>query len=603
MYMRLSHAALIAALVTLGAACGDHNNAGRPDAAIDASGAIDAIDAPGQDGIGAARAAGDGTGLSLPIREVTVTYLKPQIGSTSSDPAGFTIQATRTGPALFVAIDPATLTPPAAVGDVVSFTITEKRTVAKQARVQALDGYTRSATGTDVGVLAQDLSAATDVVSALDHYDSQLVTVTGTLLEVPSAGGAGFERAAIQTAGLAADPNYQLRAPVALIDAIDMVKTCQFTATRIPMGRFNTQAQLAAFAASDLTLRCPAPIVLSATPTSPTTIVLAFSRHIQPSSLAADGSQFTFNNGLTATAATVSGRTVTLTTATAQTADTLYAATIAKTVTDLQGAAVTPGTAAFAGFGSTSSAGVLLSKHTTLGIPGPIAMTAPSDNYVSVKSEYVVSYSGSRRVPNWVSWELNASYLGSSGRANDFRPDDTFPANEPQASLADYSGSGYDRGHMCPSGDRTLDTTTNSQTFYLTNMVPQAANNNQGPWVGLEDESRTLAVAGKELFIISGGTFSATSKMVGADHVVVPDQTFKVIVVLDAVGQGPAAVTTSTRVIAVLMPNDDALISKTADWHTFRVSVDTIEAMTGYDFLSDVDPAIQAVIEARIDNQ
>jgi endonuclease G len=133
-------------------------------------------------------------------------------------------------------------------------------------------------------------------------------------------------------------------------------------------------------------------------------------------------------------------------------------------------------------------------------------------------------------------------------------------------------------------------------------MVPQAANNNQGPWANLENDARNLARSGKELFIISGGTFSGSSNTVGADAVVVPDQTFKVIVVLDAVGQGPQNVTTNTRVIAVLMPNENSQISKTADWHSFRVSVDQIEALTGDDFLSDVDPAVQAVIEARVDN-
>ncbi|HEX2686120.1 MAG TPA: DNA/RNA non-specific endonuclease [Kofleriaceae bacterium] len=244
--------------------------------------------------------------------------------------------------------------------------------------------------------------------------------------------------------------------------------------------------------------------------------------------------------------------------------------------------------------------GAALSKHTTLGIPAP-ASTSNTNAFLSVKSEYVLSYNGSRKVPNWVSWELNSSYLGSTPRQDDFRPDDTFPPSVPQASLADYSGSGYDRGHMCPSADRTLTVTANSQTFYLTNMVPQAANNNQGPWASLENDCRALVQAGKELFIISGGTFSASSNTVGSG-VVVPDETFKVIVVLDAVGQGPSNVTANTRVIGVLMPNENTQISKSADWHNFRVSVDSIETLTGDDFLSDVDPTVQAVVEARVDN-
>jgi endonuclease G len=214
----------------------------------------------------------------------------------------------------------------------------------------------------------------------------------------------------------------------------------------------------------------------------------------------------------------------------------------------------------------------------------------------------VVSYNGTRKVPNWVSWELNTSYLGSASRQDDFRPDDTLPGNVPQASLADYSGSGYDRGHMCPSADRTKTVAANQQTFYLTNMVPQAANNNQGPWAVLENDLRAIAQTGKELFIISGGTFSASSNTVGSG-VVVPDATFKVIVVLDSTSAGASSVTSNTRVIGVMMPNENSQISKSADWRSFRVSVDAIEAATGDDFLSDVDPAVQAVVEARVDNQ
>jgi endonuclease G len=599
--------AAVAALFALTAACRDNGpgsdvpptvDAGMPDAAPDAG------PPASSDGIAEARAAASGTGLSLRIRGATITYLKPLVGSPTSDPAGFTIQAARLGPALFVAVDPATLTPPAAVGDVVDFTITAKATVALQPRAEAIASYVRTAGGADVGALAQDLTAASDVVTAIDHYDSELVTVTGGLIQDFTAGGTGFVRSGIITLGIAANPGYQLRAPAGLVDAIDMVKTCLFTATNVPMARFNALAQVGVFAASDVTLRnCPAPAVSSATARSATSLVLTFSRHILPSSVAPDGSQFTLDHGLTASAATVSGRTITLTTS-AQDPATAYTLGIAPSVTDvtdLQGTAVAGGNTGFPGFSGGTGTGAALSVHTTLGIPSPTSTSTP-DSFLSVKAEYVVSYNSGRKVPNWVSWELNTSYLGSENRQNDYRPDDTLPPTLPQAQLSDYSGSGFERGHMCPSADRTLDVPSNSHTFYLTNMVPQAANNNEGPWADLENEARTIVRSGKELFIISGGTFSATSRVVG-NGLVVPDATFKVIVVLDQVGQGPAAVTASTRVIAVVMPNDDALISKTADWRTFRTSVDAIEATTGYDFLSDVDPAIQAVIEARVDNQ
>ena len=253
------------------------------------------------------------------------------------------------------------------------------------------------------------------------------------------------------------------------------------------------------------------------------------------------------------------------------------------------------------GGGGGTGSGAALSRHTTLGIPSPVS-TTDINNFLSVKSGYVVSYNGGRKIPNWVSWELNTTYLGSTARQDDFRPDDTLPANVPQASLADYSGSGYDRGHMCPSADRNETVAANQQTFFLTNMVPQAANNNQGPWAVLENDLRAIARTGKELFIVSGGTFSASSNQVGSG-VVVPDQTFKVIVVLDSTTAGASAVTANTRVIGVMMPNENAQISRTTDWRSFRVSVDAIEAATGDNFLSDVDPAVQAVVEARVDNQ
>ena len=247
--------------------------------------------------------------------------------------------------------------------------------------------------------------------------------------------------------------------------------------------------------------------------------------------------------------------------------------------------------------------GAALSVHTTIGL-ADAATSDPSnkDHFLSVKHQYVLSYSGTRRTPNWVSWELDTNWMGNIARQNDFRPDDTFPAGFPQAQLADFLNSGWDRGHMCPSEDRTATLLDNQNTFYLTNMVPQAANNNRGPWEDLESELRTIAQGGKELFIIAGGVYSSSSTTIGTG-VSVPDKTFKVVVVLDAIGQGAADVTTSTRVIAVMMPNSNSLIGLSDPWRNFRVSVDAIEAATGDDFLSDVDPAVQAVIEARVDNQ
>jgi endonuclease G len=256
------------------------------------------------------------------------------------------------------------------------------------------------------------------------------------------------------------------------------------------------------------------------------------------------------------------------------------------------------------GRSNAAGTGASISVHTTLGMPDTSSTADPSNvnHYLSVKHEYVISYNGSTKVPNWVSWESNSSWLGSQSRSNDFRPDDTLPTSIPQAQLSDYSGSGYNRGHMCPSMARTDDSTDNSDTFYLTNMVPQANNNDAGPWEKLEGYQKSLAQAGKELFTVAGGIFSATSKTIGAG-VTIPDSTWAVITVLDSPGQGPADVTTSTRVIAIVMPNDNSTVDIRGDWQQYRVTARSIEAQTGLSFMADVDPAVRDVIENQVDNQ
>lgn len=240
-------------------------------------------------------------------------------------------------------------------------------------------------------------------------------------------------------------------------------------------------------------------------------------------------------------------------------------------------------------------------NHIELGNPsGAVASTSYPTNYLMTKPQYVMSYHRDNGEPNWVAWHLNSSWLGSTPRQDNFRADTSLPSGWYQVSGSAYSGSGYDRGHMCPSADRTLTVADNSATFLMTNMIPQAPNNNQGPWAALEDYCRTLAGQGYEMYIYSGGYGSQGT--INSGHVKVPARTWKVIVVLANGSSDLSRVTTSTRVIAVDMTNVNSSISKTASWKTFRVSVDSIESHTGYNFLSNVSTSIQSVIEARVDN-
>jgi endonuclease G len=137
-------------------------------------------------------------------------------------------------------------------------------------------------------------------------------------------------------------------------------------------------------------------------------------------------------------------------------------------------------------------------------------------------------------------------------------------------------------------------------------MVPQAPANNQGLWANLEAYCRTLITAGNELYVISGaygsggtGSNGGTTTTINSGRVTVPARLWKIIVVLP-VGTGDAArVTSSTRVIAINVPNTQT--SNNSTWGTYRTSVDAIETATGYDFLSAVPAAVQSVLEATTD--
>jgi endonuclease G len=226
-------------------------------------------------------------------------------------------------------------------------------------------------------------------------------------------------------------------------------------------------------------------------------------------------------------------------------------------------------------------------------------------NYLMVKTQYTLSYHRDRGTPNWVSWHLDPTWLGSTPRQDNFRADATLPSGWYQAQNTSYSGSGFDRGHNCPSADRTYSVADNSATFLMTNMIPQAPNNNQLTWVNLENYSRTLVDQGNELYIImgsygTGGTGSAgTFNTIYNGHVTVPNRIWKVIVVLPRGTNDVSRVTTTTRVIAVNTPNNNTVSSS---WGTYRTTVDAIESATGYNLLSNVSSSIQSVIEAKVDS-
>jgi endonuclease G len=244
----------------------------------------------------------------------------------------------------------------------------------------------------------------------------------------------------------------------------------------------------------------------------------------------------------------------------------------------------------------------------TMGNPSNAATnTSCSDNYLMVKNAYTLSYNKNKGIANWVSWHLSTAWKGETDRQNDFRPDPSLPQSWYEVTPRDYASTGFDRGHLCPSSDRDGNLEDNQETFFMTNMTPQAPDHNRGVWKSLEEYERTLTLQGNEVYVIAGplgqgGTgANGFSKTIGKnDNITVPASLWKIIVVLP-IGQNDAGrVNENTRIIAVNIPNDNSVGG--TSWKQYRLSVDELERLTGYDFLSNVSTNIQTVIERRIDN-
>lgn len=231
--------------------------------------------------------------------------------------------------------------------------------------------------------------------------------------------------------------------------------------------------------------------------------------------------------------------------------------------------------------------------------------TSNPNNYLITLPQYALSYNRTRGIPNWVSWYLNSTWLGDVSRQEDFRPYPDLPAGWYQVSNFDYVGSGFDRGHNCPSGDRTVTAADNSATFYMINMIPQAPQVNQDPWEKLETYCRSLARRGFELYIImgnygTGGTGNnGYATTIAGGKVAVPAVTWKVILILPIGQNDLSRVTENTRLIAVAIPNEN--VSATRTWGEYRTTVNQIETTTGYDLFSALPVSIQNILEARVD--
>jgi DNA/RNA endonuclease G (NUC1) len=217
------------------------------------------------------------------------------------------------------------------------------------------------------------------------------------------------------------------------------------------------------------------------------------------------------------------------------------------------------------------------------------------DNFLVDHDGYTLSYNKSRGAANWVAWHLERSDIGDAERTNAFAPDTILPRDW-WILPTDYSGSGFDRGHLCPSKDRSSSEESNRVTFLMSNMQPQAPKLNQKTWKYLEDYTRET-VKNNEAYVYAG-CYGDAGRI--KNKVTVPTRCWKIVVLLPNGDNDVKRINSKTRIIAVDMPNDESVSSR---WRTYLTTVDEIEKQTGYNFLASVPKRIQSVIEAAKDSE
>ena len=200
---------------------------------------------------------------------------------------------------------------------------------------------------------------------------------------------------------------------------------------------------------------------------------------------------------------------------------------------------------------------------------------------------FTLSFNREHNNPNWAAWELTADEAkGTLPRANDFEPDPKLPENH-QVTHADYTRSGYDRGHMVPAADMKWDSKAMNDCFYMSNICPQTHALNAGGWETLESACRRWAKQEGSVYIVCGPVYKGNKhKTIGKDlKITVPEGFFKVVL---SMREG------KEKAIGFYYANSNAkqTMEQTA------TTVDEIETLTDMDFFINIDDHLEERIES-----
>lgn len=197
---------------------------------------------------------------------------------------------------------------------------------------------------------------------------------------------------------------------------------------------------------------------------------------------------------------------------------------------------------------------------------------------------YVACYDGGMRIPLWVAWQLTAEKAQGKVRRTDDFAEDVDVEDGPR--LADYRGSGWSRGHMCPAGDCRWDKVAMTESFLLTNMCPQNAGLNNGDWKELEEKCRRWAKKYGEIYIVCGPLlYNRRHATIGKGRVTVPEAFYKVVLCLKD----------KPKAIGFVYKNGEG----DRPMGDYVNTVDEVERMTGIDFFAALDDEIESVVEAE----
>jgi endonuclease G, mitochondrial len=213
---------------------------------------------------------------------------------------------------------------------------------------------------------------------------------------------------------------------------------------------------------------------------------------------------------------------------------------------------------------------------------------ASTTNIVIQHTYYTLSYSVPHKQAEWVAYMLTKDNLinGTTERKDNFRPDSLITLGS--ATLADYAGSGYDRGHLAPVADMKINFKAMNETFFLSNISPQKPDFNQKIWEKLEEQVRSWAKEYDTLYIATGGALKYPIDTIGAGNVTVPGYFYKVIL---------NSSSKEKKAIAFVLPNEKG----TKELKQYVVSIDSVEKLTGIDFFPALPDSTEKRLEGRAD--